>query len=81
VARAQQLGLSVPGDIAIAGFDDSDIGAMIHPALTTLRPPLGEMMDEAVGRLVVADPGRPAIHYPVELRIGPSTDPSLGRRR
>ena len=77
VAHAQSLGLSVPGDLAIAGFDDSDIGAMIHPALTTLRPPLAEMMDEAADRLVAGDPDRPALRHPVELRIGPSTDPGL----
>jgi len=77
VARAQSLGLSVPGDIAIAGFDDSDIGAMIHPPLTTIRPPLIEMMDEAVERLVIGDTDRPIFRHPVELRIGPSTDPRL----
>ncbi|HEX7885866.1 MAG TPA: LacI family DNA-binding transcriptional regulator [Phenylobacterium sp.] len=75
VARAQHLGLSVPGDIAIAGFDDSDIGAMIHPALTTIRPPLAKMMDEAVDRLVAGSAGRPIFRHPVELRVGPSTDP------
>jgi len=75
VARAQSLGLSVPGDIAIAGFDDSDIGAIIHPALTTIRAPLIEMMDEAVDRLVRADAGRPTLRHPVELLIGPSTGP------
>lgn len=81
VVRAQALGLSVPGDIAVAGFDDSDIGAMIRPALTTIRAPLFEMMDEAADRLVTGDVDRPMLRHPVELRIGPSTDPRLGPDR
>lgn len=79
VARAQSLGLSVPGDIAVAGFDDSDIGAMIHPALTTIRAPLIEMMDEAVDRLLIGDTGRPIARHPVELRMRSSTGPRLSR--
>lgn len=77
VARAQSRGLSVPDDVAVAGFDDSDIGAMIYPSLTTIRPPLLAMMDEAVDRLVAGDSDRPVVPHPVELRIGPSTDPRL----
>jgi len=77
VARAQSRGLRVPDDVAVAGFDDSDIGAMIHPSLTTIRPPLLAMMDEAVDRLVAGGAGRPVVPHPVELRIGPSTDPRL----
>lgn len=33
----QENGVSVPGDIAIAGFDDTPMCEMIHPALTTVR--------------------------------------------
>jgi LacI family transcriptional regulator len=77
VARAQVRGLRVPHDVVVAGFDDSDIGAMIHPSLTTIRPPLLAMMDEAVDRLIAGGAARPAVPHPVELRIGPSTDPRL----
>lgn len=34
---AQRAGLDVPGDLSITGFDGSDVGAYIHPSLTTVR--------------------------------------------
>ena len=34
---AMTLGISVPGDLSIIGFDDIELSNIIHPALTTLR--------------------------------------------
>ncbi|MFN3372336.1 MAG: LacI family DNA-binding transcriptional regulator [Chloroflexus sp.] len=36
-------GLSVPGDIGLAGFDDIPLAAAMTPALTTVRQPIGEL--------------------------------------
>ena len=33
---AQRAGLRVPADLSITGFDGSDVGAYIHPSLTTV---------------------------------------------
>lgn len=38
--RIRELGLSVPGDISIIGFDDIEIASYIHPPLTTIRQPM-----------------------------------------
>lgn len=35
--EAERRGLSVPGDIAIAGFDDIDAASMVQPRLTTVH--------------------------------------------
>ncbi len=52
VKAAQERGIAIPGQLSIAGFDDSDIASMISPALTTIRRPLLEMAHEATERLI-----------------------------
>lgn len=47
------LGLSVPGDIAIAGYDDIDAAPLINPPLSTVRNPAYEIGQEA-GRLLLS---------------------------
>lgn len=39
---ARELGLSVPDDIAVVGFDDVDAATFVSPALTTIRNPAYE---------------------------------------
>lgn len=48
VAAAHRRGLDVPGDISIAGFDDSAMATTIWPMLTTIRQPIAEMAGRAV---------------------------------
>jgi LacI family transcriptional regulator len=40
---AYELGLSVPGDLSVCGFDDTPMSRQIFPALTTVRQPSREM--------------------------------------
>jgi LacI family repressor for deo operon, udp, cdd, tsx, nupC, and nupG len=39
IKAALKLGVSVPGDLVIAGFDNVDIASMISPAITTIDQP------------------------------------------
>lgn len=48
VAVAHRLGLDVPGDITIAGFDDSPLASTIWPTLTTVRQPIASMARKSV---------------------------------
>ncbi|GIZ11781.1 LacI family DNA-binding transcriptional regulator [Pseudomonas sp. NCCP-436] len=50
--RARQLGLDVPGRLAIAGFNDLPAAAWMHPALSTVRTTRGRIGELAAGMLL-----------------------------
>lgn len=52
VAIAHRLGLDVPGDLTVAGFDDAPLATIIWPELTTVRQPITDMASAAVELLV-----------------------------
>ncbi|WP_295993042.1 LacI family DNA-binding transcriptional regulator [Rugamonas sp.] len=52
VAIAHRRGLDVPGDLTVAGFDDTALATTIWPELTTVRQPITEMAETAVRFLV-----------------------------
>ncbi|MYN18125.1 substrate-binding domain-containing protein [Rugamonas sp. FT107W] len=52
VAIAHRLGLDVPGDLTVAGFDDTALATTIWPELTTVRQPITDMAAAAVQFLV-----------------------------
>jgi LacI family xylobiose transport system transcriptional regulator len=56
---ARRLGLSIPGDVSVVGFDDISLSGWIAPALTTVRQPLANMATEAVE--IVLRNGGPAL--------------------
>jgi LacI family transcriptional regulator len=48
-------GLIVPGEISIAGYDDTRLASAVWPALTTIRQPVAEMGRRAAERLMNSD--------------------------
>jgi LacI family transcriptional regulator len=60
VAVAHRRGLEVPGDVAIAGFDDTPLATTVWPELTTVRQPIADMAREAVRLLIEQIRGRRA---------------------
>jgi LacI family transcriptional regulator len=52
MAVAHRRGLDVPGDLAVAGFDDTPLATTVWPALTTVRQPIADMAREAVRLLI-----------------------------
>ncbi|EJU11931.1 LacI family transcriptional regulator [Sphingomonas sp. LH128] len=68
-------GVKVPEQMSVVGFDDSEIASAIFPALTTLRQPLAEMAETAIGMLVDQHrkDGPPEACCPIELVIRQST--------
>ncbi len=54
IAAARDLGLEVPRDVSIVGFDDSDVSRTAWPRLTTIHQPVREMAWDAADRLIAA---------------------------
>jgi len=54
LAAFDELGLAVPRDIALAGFDDIPLAAYVRPALTTMRVHIVELGRGAVNQLAAA---------------------------
>ncbi|MBM2622683.1 GGDEF domain-containing protein [Actinoplanes sp. LDG1-06] len=51
IRRLAELGRTVPGDIAVIGFDDLAGATYMRPSLSTVRQPAGEIGSAAVGLL------------------------------
>ena len=51
MAALQQAGLSVPGDVAVTGFDGIQLGRHLQPSLTTVVQPMAALGDTAVAML------------------------------
>lgn len=47
-----EIGLSIPGDIAIVGFDDVSISSYVYGGLTTIQNPYQDMISIAIGVLM-----------------------------
>lgn len=43
LARLSELGIDVPGDVSVAGFDDVPVASITSPSLSTVRLPLRQM--------------------------------------
>ena len=77
LARLRAAGIDVPGDIALAGFDDIVTLRDVYPPLTTVRLPL-KRLGEIAARLVLSDeaPRRPrVVPVPGEVVLRESTRP------
>jgi LacI family transcriptional regulator len=55
MSAAAQLGLRVPDDVAVAGFDDSWVAKSVWPYLTTIYQPITEMAHQATTLLIERD--------------------------
>lgn len=49
---AHKLGMQIPGDIAITGFDDTPVSEIVWPPLTTIHQPLRRIGARAVELLI-----------------------------
>ncbi|MFN3708528.1 LacI family DNA-binding transcriptional regulator [Microcella sp.] len=77
---ARALGLSVPGDVSIVGYDDIPLSRWVSPRLTTVHQPLRQMGVEAAKLVLAAArgedaPGTPRMDLATSLVVRDSTAP------
>lgn len=66
----QRLGLAVPGDVSIIGFDDLPMTRFVNPALSTVHVPAREMGEAAADALVASvEHGVPIGSLRIEARL------------
>lgn len=64
---AHEAGCSVPGDVAIMGFDGISVGRLTTPALSTMRQPTSELGARATQGLIDLIEGK--LHQPLEVLL------------
>ncbi|MFF8372368.1 LacI family DNA-binding transcriptional regulator [Streptomyces lydicus] len=76
----RRLGLRVPEDVSVTGFDDLALAVAVEPELTTVRLPAEDFGEAGMRALMAALDGRPAQAptLPVELVARGSTAPPAG---
>ena len=79
-----QLGLRVPNDVSVVGFDDVPASALVRPPLTTVRQPLRLMGKTAAEMLLNLLDGRlltnKLVLLPTPLIVRESCSPPASRR-
>ena len=71
-AAAAARGLSVPGDLSVAGYDNHPIAGVMAPALTSVEWGMTAVAAAASGLLAAAVAGRPKRGSRAHLRVAPS---------
>ncbi len=77
IDAARSLGVRVPGDVWVCGYDDIPMASWEAYELTTIRQPIDETAEDAVRRLLarIADPTLPTVthRFPPRLIVRSST--------
>ncbi|MGA5577473.1 LacI family DNA-binding transcriptional regulator [Streptomyces koyangensis] len=78
---ARRLGVRVPGELSVTGFDDLTLATAVEPELTTVTLPAEEFGARGMAALLTAvDGGTPADEeLPVTLTVRGSTGPAPAR--
>jgi DNA-binding LacI/PurR family transcriptional regulator len=81
IAKATEMGFSVPTDVSVAGYDDIDFGAYARPSLTTVTTAPHSLGERAASCLLGMVDGEAPSHVetePTRLVVRASTGPAAG---
>jgi LacI family transcriptional regulator len=73
ITVAHRRGLSLPGDLSVAGFDDTALASQLWPPLTTVRQPTRDLAYAAASLLFLRDGNPVHRRLPHELVFRAST--------
>ena len=79
VRTAHRMGIDMPGQLSVAGFDDITLSRQLDPTLTTIRQPLVRMTERAALMLTKNSRDKDAGSHeivPAEIQIRESTGPA-----
>lgn len=83
IRTADRMGIRVPEELSVAGFDDTALAQQVYPALTTINQPLSLMAEEAalalIGNASNGDELRGGRVVPATLEVRESTGPVPSR--
>jgi LacI family transcriptional regulator len=69
ISVARRLGMKLPEQLSVAGFDDAPVATMIWPQLTTIRQPVTAMARTATELIIEHSPRRRGWPTPVPRRL------------
>ncbi|GGX62661.1 LacI family transcriptional regulator [Litorimonas cladophorae] len=69
ISVASQMGLDVPADLSVCGFDDTPLARNLSPALTTVRQPIYKMGFKAAQQLIDPDGDQQKIGQILDFEI------------
>jgi LacI family transcriptional regulator len=71
IAGANAMGVAVPKQLGVVGFDDTRVAQMIKPPLTTVRVPMSKMGATAIELLCqrIAEPNRPPAKVSLQAEL------------
>ena len=72
----QSSGVDIPGEISVAGFDDTPLCGLVYPALTTVRQDTAERARaalDAIAKMRAGENGALSVTLPTELVVRGST--------
>ncbi len=76
LATAHENDIDVPGELSIAGFDDSDLARAVWPPLTTIRQPVHELASAAAELLLAGNAPAPRVTLEHKLMVRATTGPA-----
>jgi LacI family transcriptional regulator len=73
IRAARDLGLAVPTDLSVVGFDDITLASLLVPRLTTVQQPVAEMAEAAVRAVIAFDATLQSQEFLARLIVRDST--------